>query len=230
MEFRMNELASIFLCVFDNDESIAYWCYSNFMLLDQHEASAISLNTIELDKKHSLKMNIAYYFSNLGISLKLKQLATLLENIDFELYNRLKELNMDNLYFCHEWLLLCFKRSFKITNGIYLNCFERIASHFIELNTASKAAEFKEKQIYIDKIYTFDLFICLALIHQMRDKILDRNLCSLDSDVYILVRNNLKDYLEENMNEIFTKAEEIFNNYSCKNISKIKKSTCKFYI
>ena len=157
----MNELASVFLCVFQHDESVAYWCYSNYMLLDQHQTSGISLNTVEIDKNHSLKMNIAYHFSNLGISIKLKQLSKMLENIDMPLFKRLKEFNLDNLYFCHEWLLLCFKRSFDSTNGVYLNFFEKIASHFIELNTAAKASGFKEKQININKIFTFDLFICL---------------------------------------------------------------------
>ena len=225
----MNELASIFLCVFENDESVAFWCYSNYMLLDQHEASAISLNTTGMDKMHSLKINIAYYFSNHGISLKLKQLTKLLEDIDFELYKRLKELNMENLYFCHEWLLLCFKRSFATTNGVYLNFFERIASHFIELNTASKASDFKEKQIDINNIYTFDLFICLALINKMRNEFLNKSICEQDCDIYNLVRTNYKDYLRLNLNEVFNKAEEIFNGYSCahETVVNIKKLSSK---
>ena len=212
----MNELASVFLCVFQHDESIAFWCYSNYMLLDQHESSGISLNTIEIDKNHSLKMNIAYHFSNLGISIKLKQLAKLLENIDIQFFMRLKELNMDNLYFCHEWLLLCFKRSFESTNGIYLICFEKIASHFIELNTASKASDFQDKKIHINKIFTFDLFICLALIQKMRIEIMNKSICESDCDVYNLARNTYKEYFRNNFYEIFQKAEEIFNNYSCK--------------
>jgi hypothetical protein len=210
----MNELASVFLCVFQHEESVAYWCYSNYMLLDQHETSGISLNTVEIDKTHSLKMNIAYHFSNLGISIKLKQLSKMLENIDWPLFKRLKEFNLDNLYFCHEWLLLCFKRSFDSTDGVYLNVFERIASHFIELNTAAKASDFKEKQININKIFTFDLFICLAIIVKMRVEIMDKSQCESDCDVYNLVKYNYKDYLKNNFNEIFNQAEEIFNNYS----------------
>lgn len=213
----MNEIASTFLCVFSNDESTAYWCYSNFMLLNLHETSAITLNTIKIDKNHSLKVNIAYYFSHQGLSLKLKQLSKLLEQIDNELFERLKELNLDNLYFCHEWLLLCFKRSFKKTDGDYINCFERIASHFIELNTASQAIDFKEKFININNLYTFDLFICLALLNEMRTSILNRKLCQFDCDVYDVIRTYYKDLFSNNLNKIFLSAENIFYNYSLVN-------------
>ena len=56
----MNELASVFISVF-NDESVAYWCFSNFMLYDT-SSSDIALNTQAVESSHVLKTSVAHYF------------------------------------------------------------------------------------------------------------------------------------------------------------------------
>ena len=56
----MNELASVFINVF-NDESVAYWCFSNFMLFDT-SSSDIALHTHSIQDSHVLKTSVAHYF------------------------------------------------------------------------------------------------------------------------------------------------------------------------
>ena len=205
----MNEFASVFIDVFE-DESIAYWCFSNFMLLDMHSTSAMALNTTKIDGSHILKTNVAHYFSDLGVKKKLCYLSHLLKLTDPELYEHLKSLELDSMSFCHEWLLLSFKRCFRLT-GDYLCCFEMLNSHFIELHTSA------QKSISIKQIYSFDMFICLSLIKLMRAKIMA---CGNDMDVYEHIRLiNRKYMLSENYSSLIESAEEIFHKYCIKNSS-----------
>jgi hypothetical protein len=73
----MNELASVFISVFQR-ESLAYWCFSNFMLLDIYSTSDMALNTKSIDETHVLKTNVAYYFCPIGMWKKLDHLGYLL--------------------------------------------------------------------------------------------------------------------------------------------------------
>ena len=57
----MNELASVFISVF-NDESVAYWCFSNFMLFDAYSTSGIAVHTTKIESSHVLKTSVAHYF------------------------------------------------------------------------------------------------------------------------------------------------------------------------
>lgn len=206
----MNEIASVFLCVFQ-EESTAFWCFCNFMLLDVYTSSALTLNTIEIDKSHALKTNVAYYFTQKGLGLKSKQLETILQATDMELYEKLKLYQMENLYICHEWLLIAFKRLFSSTNGLYLKCFEKLASHFVELQTASVSTSFRELQMNIQSLCTFDLFICLALLKQMRPAIMQ---CANEMDVYEVVLTKSKSLFSENFEKTFAIAEQIYQAYA----------------
>jgi hypothetical protein len=200
----MNELASVFLSVFNN-ESVAYWCFSNFMLNDTYSTSSLTLNTNEIDNKHVLKTTVSYYFSTEGISKKLKHLAHLLSIIDPNLYNLFEKFNMHNLNFCHEWLLLYFKRCFSTTKE-YQHCFEILSSQFFELHTSSR------KKISIKHLYSFDLFVCLSLLKQMRTDLIK---AQSDTDIFeILHSYNKKNLLANNFLETFHIAEKIFDKYS----------------
>ena len=196
----MNELASLFLSVF-SDESEAYWCFSNFMLHDTYSSSRISLNFI--DETHILKTNIAHYFSDKGVSKQLAHLRDLLLVIDLELYEHLRSCGIENLYFCHEWLLLMFKRHFETTSE-HLKCFEKICSHYLELHTSAL------KNVSVKSLYSFELFICLALLKHMRHILLLKVRNELD--LYEIVREN-KSLFALNYTEIFNSAEQIFEKY-----------------
>jgi hypothetical protein len=203
----MNELASLFLSVF-NDESVAYWCFSNFMLLDSYSSSGMTLNTTQISSRHILKTNVAFYFSNIGVAKKLKHLSDLLASIDSELFNHLHVLNLDNLYFCHEWLVVYFKRCFKVREN-YQHCFELINSRFLEFHTSV------QKNISPALLYSFDLFICLAFLENIRDKILSS--CESETDFYELFKKfNKSDFFEKNFKMILNQAEDIFNKYCVK--------------
>ena len=82
----MNELASIFLSVL-NSESVAYWCFSNFMLLDSYSTSSLTLNTSQISNAHILKTSVAFYFTKAGVAKKLTHLSNLLAKVDPEVYN-----------------------------------------------------------------------------------------------------------------------------------------------
>lgn len=68
--------------------------------------------------------------SDLGMSKKLKYLSGLLKQLDNELYKHLETYEMDNLYICHEWLILNFIRCFNSISD-YQRYFEMIASHYV---------------------------------------------------------------------------------------------------
>lgn len=201
----MNELASVFLEVF-NDESIAYWCFSNFMLYDTYSTSSIALNTSAMEKTHVLKTNVAHYFSEKGMSKKLRHLSDLLKQTDTELYEHFNSSGVSNLYFCHEWLLLMFKRSFKATQDFH-RCFEMLASHFLELHTSVL------KSISIKSLYSFDLFVCLSLIKQMREDLIKRP--KNEMEIFEVVKLN-KNLFSDNYEKTLFYAEEIFQKYCVK--------------
>ncbi len=200
----MNELASVFLSVF-SDESTAYWCFSNFMLYDTYSTSSLTLNTTMIAESHVLKTSVAHYFSDNGFSKKLAHLMDLLKQTDQELYNHFKAANINNLYFCHEWLILSFKRCFKTTHE-YHRCFEMLASHFLELHTSAL------KSISIESLYSFDLFICLSIVQQMRLGLLE---CNNEMDLYEVLKDNT-DLFSSNYELILKYAEDIFDKYCIK--------------
>ena len=206
-------MASIFLSVFGS-ESTAYWCFSNFMLSDNYSSSSISLNTTQIDSSHILKTNNAYYFTDLGIAKKLNHMSILLNKTDPELFDHLKKFNLDNVYFCHEWLILHFKRCFKDVKDFY-RCFEMLCSHFIELHTSAL------KNTSAKVLYSFDLFICLSLIQRIRNDLLNK--CKSDMDIFEAFRQeNNKNFFAENFELTVKNAEKIFEKYCVKSTDEIE--------
>ncbi len=203
--FRMNELASVFLTVFDH-ESIAYWCFSNFMLLNSFSSSSISLN-MSTCTTHILNTNVAHYFGDKGISKKLNHLRYLVEKTDPVLFKKFKEFQLDDLSIFYEHLMLSFKRCFSSTKQ-FQRCFEMLASNFLELHQSSL------KNVNIESIYSFDLFLCLSLLKQMRDDLLTK--CDSDMDMLKVFKefNAQHSPFDHNFQTTFTIAEQIFNKYS----------------
>lgn len=200
----MNEIASVFLSVF-NEESVAYWCFSNYMLHDTYSNSSMTLNTTQLNESHVLKTSVAHYFSTTGMSKKLKHLSYLLSVTDPDVYSKLAKLQLESLAFCHEWLLLSFKRCFKTTFE-YQNCFEALSSHFIELHNSAL------KNISVQNLYTFDLFISLSLLKKLRNDILEN--CESETDFYEAFSEfNKSKHFSDNFREIVKDAEDIFDEY-----------------
>lgn len=200
----MNELASVFVKVFRNEYE-AYWCFSNFMLLDTYSTSSIALNMSDIASSHVLKTNVAYYFSDTGMWKKLNHLGYLLSVTDPDLYAKLEKHEMNNLMFCHEWLLLGFKRSFAKTQDFF-KCFEGLNSRFIELHNSVL------KGINVKSLYTFDLFVCLSLLKQVRGRFLTECECETDFfDVFASLNRN--QVLAQNYDAVITEAERIFDQY-----------------
>ena len=168
----MNELASIFMSIFEQ-ESVAYWCFSNFMLLDSYSTSCIPV--AQLNQAHVLKINVAHYFSDVGMSKKLDHLSFLLHQTDPVLYKAFERLELEGLLFCHEWLLLYFKRCFN-TKEQYQRCMEILSSHFIELHKSMLI------NVSVKDLYSFDLFVCLALLHYTREEFLKK--CETETDIF----------------------------------------------
>jgi len=201
----MNELASVFLSVFDQ-ESVAYWCFSNFMLFDSFSKSSISLNT-STHANHVLNTNVAHYFCDKGISKKLKHLSYLLEKTDPVLFKQFEAFQLDDMSIFHEHLMLNFKRCFSTTEQ-FQRCFEMLASHFLELHQSSL------KNVSIESIYSFDLFICLSLLKQMRENLLTK--CESDVDMLEVFKefNAQRSPFGLNFHNTFQLAEQIFDKYS----------------
>jgi hypothetical protein len=205
---RMNEIASIFISVF-SDESVAYWCFSNYMLLDTVSSSDISLfNTNIISETHILKTNVAYYFSDTGMWTKLNHLQKLVEATDPHLYKILKDYNVENLVFCHEWVLLGFLRSFHRMED-YIGFFEILSSHFLELHTSSL------NNISLEQIFSFDMFICLALLEEMKPRFV--NECKNGDDFFEIIANN-KYLLGDNCLNICRSAQNLFEKYCIKSL------------
>ncbi|CAF0750248.1 unnamed protein product [Brachionus calyciflorus] len=200
----MNEIASVFLSAF-KEESVAYWCFSNYMLNDTYSNSSLTLNTEKIADSHVLKTSVAHYFSDYGINTKLKHLKFLLGVIDPELNKKLVELKLQDMNFCHEWLLLSFKRCFNSTIA-YQKCFEILSSRFIEFHHAAL------KNIVVRNVYSFDLFICLSLLRQLREKIVKN--CHDESEFYEAFSEfNKSKFFQENFEKIIHDSQEIFGKY-----------------
>lgn len=209
----MNEIASVFMSVFDQ-ESIAYWCFSNYMLKDTYSKSMLTLNTTQINNSHSLKTNAAHYFSDTGISKKISHLNYLFELIDPEYYKKLTSINLNHFNYCHEWLLLNFKRCFNSTNE-YQKCFEVLSSRYIELHNSTL------KNINVKNLYNLDLFICLSLMFQLRDQVI--NEIDNEMDFFnILSQFNKSYFFEKNFKQVIQNAQEIFDRYCIISHSNLK--------
>ncbi|KAG1714713.1 TBC1 domain family member 25 [Nymphon striatum] len=154
----MNDHLSHFLLVLES-EAEAYWCFSYF------------LKEFHTD------------FMEDGMVRKIDLLEMLLRKTDPDLYEYIKSSEIENLTFCHKWLILLFKREFDLEDG--LRIFEIISSHHIEMNSI-EAQQVREKGRIIDvkndcldfqndeiinAELKFDLFLCLTLLIENRQEI-----------------------------------------------------------
>uniref|UniRef100_UPI00358E9B44 TBC1 domain family member 15-like isoform X2 n=1 Tax=Myxine glutinosa TaxID=7769 RepID=UPI00358E9B44 len=190
----MNDLLSRFLEVLDSEEG-AYWCFCAYMA------------------------RISYNFTGDGMLHKIELLLDLLDQLDHELFAHLSEEELGRMTFCHRWLLLSFQREFPHDEAIRL--FEILSSHHLELT--SLAAQRVRDETRSSGIqhqgstclelpvanpdYTFDLFICAAILLQHKDTLLG---CS-DIVALVTFSNSLQRTLE--LNSILHRAEELFYKY-----------------
>ncbi|XP_052084014.1 uncharacterized protein LOC127721320 [Mytilus californianus] len=194
----MNDILARFLVVFDSEVE-TYWCFSHYMSKIQED------------------------FTEEGMVRKIELVVELLEEMDLELLQHLRQHDMGDLMFCHRWLLLGFKREMPFPDS--LRCFEILSSHHLELSsleaeTARRKQTMKEFQnlggitrtarLDTECEYTFELFMCLALLEECRDDLLQ----STDTAAVFTVINNVKIDLDD----ILCKSADLFYKYCKKSV------------
>lgn len=196
----MNDIASRFLVVMDSEPE-AYWCFSNFVEKIQVE------------------------FLEEGMAKKLDLLRCLLGEIDEDLFTYLNECQVQDLAFCHRWLLVCFLREFEFEEG--LRMFEMLSSHYLEMNSleAQKAREYSRQknsefegrslavfEVPEDSQLTFILFVCVAVLMENRAELFA---CSDAVSVFQCVSSMTK---KMTVDQIMAKAESLFYAYCQKSV------------
>ncbi|XP_060075188.1 TBC1 domain family member 16-like isoform X2 [Ylistrum balloti] len=194
----MNDILARFLVVFDSEVE-AYWCFRNYLDHIQEE------------------------FTEDGMMKKINLVVMLLREMDQELLDHLNTHELGDLMFCHRWLLLGFKREFSFSDS--LRCFEILSSHHLELSSmeaenARRKEVMKEfenfgggtrsEHLSVSFDYTFELFMCLALLMDCRKDLLN----CVDSAMVFSTINSLKINLEETL----TKAAKLFYKYCKKTV------------
>ncbi|XP_071489030.1 TBC1 domain family member 15-like [Diadema antillarum] len=197
----MNDVLSRFLVVMDN-ETEAYWCF-----------------TLYLEK-------VVDDFLETGMIKKLESLKKLLEEVDQPLLTHLTMCDMGDLMFCHRWLLLCFKREFEFDQCLQI--FEIISSDHLELSSLDaererdkeRAREFQKTDGVtrsapgtISTEYTFELFVCVAILQKYRDEIRQ---CDDAASIFQLV-NGLAQKLD--LIQILSEAEGLLLGYCRKSVT-----------
>ncbi|KAM8869381.1 TBC1 domain family member 15 [Spinachia spinachia] len=193
----MNDLCSRFLEVL-NSEVDAYWSFCCYM------------------EKFSKD------FRADGLHRKIELEAALLKELDPHLYSHLVTNSMESFTFCHRWLLLGFQREFEHSDALRL--FEILSCDHLELISQQvDQARYKERiaqkcssednsesQLHaINTDFTFELFICAAILLENREFLLR---CR-DEVQLIQFTSSLQGTLE--LNSTLKKAEHHLYNY-CK--------------
>ncbi|XP_056300827.1 TBC1 domain family member 15 [Pseudoliparis swirei] len=193
----MNDLCSRFLEVL-NSEVDAYWSFSCYM------------------EKFSKD------FRADGLHRKIELEAALLKELDPHLYAHLVTDGMKGFTFCHRWLLLGFQREFEHSDALRL--FEILSCDHLELITQQvDRARYQERLARkcstednseselqaINTDFTFELFICAAILLENRESLLR---CR-DEVQLIQFTSSLQGTLE--LNSTLKKAEHHLYNY-CK--------------
>lgn len=194
----MNDILARFLVVFDSEVE-AYWCFHNYLEKIQAE------------------------FTEEGMMKKLSEVRKLLLEMDVELLEHLEKQEMGDLLFCHRWLLLGFKREFEFMDS--LRVFEILSSHHLELSSleaemARRRQQMKEfadiggvtrtMPLDTDVEYTFELFMCVALLQQCRSSLMR---CYDPAQVFHCINN-----LKINLDSILEKSEHLFFRYCKKTV------------
>ncbi|XP_051875172.1 TBC1 domain family member 15 isoform X1 [Pristis pectinata] len=205
----MNDLVSRFLEVLDSEVD-AYWCCSFYF------------------------EKIASDFKEEGLIRKIRLEEELLKELDSELHAHLLRDNLNGLTFCHRWLLLGFQREFEHSEAICL--FEILSSHHLELNSleAERARDLERMSRFqreegevrpelplANVDYTFELFICAAILLEKREMLLR---CT-DEVELIQFTNSLQGALD--LNIVLQRAEQAFFSYCNKSVVDCFKKLCK---
>ncbi|XP_061190874.1 uncharacterized protein LOC133198990 [Saccostrea echinata] len=195
----MNDILAQFLVVFDSEVE-AYWCFRNYLQKIQHE------------------------FTEEGMVSKIELVVLLLQEMDPALLEHLKANDLGDLLFCHRWLLLGFKREFSFMES--LRCFEILSSHHLEL-TSMEAEKTRRQELKrefesqggvsrsslpsdVECQYTFDLFMCVALLQECRPQLME---CTDTAAVYSVINS-----LKINLDEILLKSAGLFYMYCKKSV------------
>lgn len=195
----MNDILAQFLVVFDSEVE-AYWCFRNYLQKIQHE------------------------FTEEGMVSKIELVVLLLQEMDPSLLEHLRANDLGDLLFCHRWLLLGFKREFSFMES--LRCFEILSSHHLEL-TSMEAEKTRRKELKkefenqggvsrsslptdVECRYTFDLFMCVALLQECRPILME---CTDTAAVYSVING-----LKINLDEILLKSADLFYRYCKKSV------------
>lgn len=195
----MNDILAQFLVVFDSEVE-AYWCFRNYLQKIQHE------------------------FTEEGMVSKIELVVLLLQEMDPSLLEHLRANDLGDLLFCHRWLLLGFKREFSFMES--LRCFEILSSHHLEL-TSMEAEKTRRKELKkefenqggvsrsslptdVECHYTFDLFMCVALLQECRPDLME---CTDTAAVYSVING-----LTINLDEILLKSADLFYRYCKKSV------------
>ncbi|XP_061631985.1 TBC1 domain family member 15 [Phyllopteryx taeniolatus] len=193
----MNDLCSRFLEVMDCEVD-SFWSFSCFM------------------------EKFAKDFREDGLHRKIELEAALLKELDPQLHVHLVTDSMESFTFCHRWLLLGFQREFEYSDALRL--FEILSCDHLEfISQQVDRARYQERlaQKYctddeceselqaVNTDFTFELFICAAILLDHRDALLQ---CQ-DEVQLIQFTSSLQGTLD--LNSTLKKAEHHFFNY-CK--------------
>lgn len=193
----MNDLCSRFLEVLDSEVD-TFWSFSCYM------------------EKFSKD------FRADGLHRKIELEAALLKELDPQLYAHLVTDSMESFTFCHRWLLLGFQREFEHSDALRL--FEILSCDHLELisqqvdraryqeRLARKYSTEENSESNLQTIntdFTFELFICAAILLENRDALLR---CRDDVQL-IQFTSSLQGKLD--LNSTLKKAEHHLYNY-CK--------------
>jgi len=196
----MNDILSRFLIVLGS-EAEAYWCFVNYM------------ETVKRD------------FLDDGMLDKIKHVRLLLRKMDEHLYNHFEAHGMGDMLFVHRWLVLTFKREFPFEDA--LTMFEIISSQHLELSSMEAerererqrakelerdGGEFHVQVVDMNTNYSFEVFVCLAVLKEYRNELLK---CSEVSSVYNTIHSLS---MKMDLNIILMRAEELFFKYCRKSV------------
>ncbi|XP_042346469.1 TBC1 domain family member 15 isoform X2 [Plectropomus leopardus] len=199
----MNDLCSRFLEVLDSEVD-TFWSFSCYM------------------EKFSKD------FRADGLHRKIELEAALLKELDPQLYAHLVTDSMESFTFCHRWLLLGFQREFEHSDALrlfeILSCDhlelisqqvdraryqERLAQNCSTGETKSSEDSLESEPQAINTDFTFELFICAAILLENRESLLR---CRDDVQL-IQFTSSLQGTLD--LNSTLKKAEHHLFNY-CK--------------
>lgn len=196
----MNDILTRFVIVMDSEVD-AYWCFSNYMERVEHD------------------------FDEDGMFEKVTLVKDLLQELEPNLYMHFVDCSVEDLVFCHRWLLLSFKREFDFESSV--TYFEILQSQHLSMDspfdntnetekdetlssdTTSSPSEAKPnstaKSSHVK--FTFEVFVCVAVIMIKRQEFFA---CTDAAEVFS-VASNVTGTI--NLQETHCKAYKLFYRY-----------------